>query len=56
MICISVILLVSAGALEDDLRQYNLADLFSYAINLFRPQTKKNIHFLVVLCIFAFSL
>ena len=35
--------LVSAGALEDALRQYNFADLFFYVINLFRPQTKKTI-------------
>ena len=32
--------LVSAGALDDALRQYNFTDLFSYLTNLFRPQTK----------------
>ena len=36
-------MLVSAGALEDGLRQYNFADQFSCVINLFRPQ--KNIQF-----------
>ena len=56
-----MLVLVSAGALEDGLRQYNFTDIFSYVINSFRPQAKKysalnHFRFLVVLCVFAFSL
>ena len=52
-----VLVLVSAGALDDTLGQYNFADLFSYVNNLFGLQLEKKTYsdlnhfcFLVVLC------